>query len=160
VIARNKCYLEVVHRLAPLLLASSADMLAKARHDLAVLETDLQAYHLFNFFVTCHHIIDYVKVERPDLKDSLDDFTATEDLQLARFLCNRGKHLELRKSPREHDERLMGARAGIARSGAVRSGEPVRWHVFVDNRRIDPVGLGRRVLLKWTEFFRDNAIPE
>lgn len=144
---------------SPFLLGTSVDMLTKARHDLAVLEADLHAYNLFNFFVTCHHIVDYIKVERPDLKGAIQKFTADEDLQMVQFICNRGKHLALTRSPREHQERLSGARAGIARSGVVRSGEPVRWHLFVENHRVEPVVLGRLVLQKWADFFRANGIP-
>lgn len=48
----------------------------------------------------------------------------------------------------------MGGRAGIARSGAIRSSDPVRWHIYVDGNRLDPIILGRIVLDRWTAFLK------
>jgi hypothetical protein len=119
----------------------------------------LDAYTLFNFFVTCYHIADYVRADNIKLEAALNAMYADEDFQLVRFLCNRGKHLELKPAnDREHYELLMGARSGIARSGAFRSGEPVRWHLYVDDRRVEPIALGETILEKWKQFFDANGV--
>lgn len=147
-------------RLMPLLLASPADMLHKAEHDLTVMKQDLSAYTIFNFFVTCYHITDYIRASNSGLEAALKGLYLDEDFQLAHFLCNRGKHLELRaESDRDHHEVLMGARAGIERAGAARSGEPVRWHIIVEDARVDVVQLGEAVIGKWRHFFEVNHIP-
>jgi hypothetical protein len=113
---------------------------------------------LFNFFVTCHHIGDYVKSDAPEKSAQLRNLLEDKDLQMVRFLCNRDKHLELRRD-RDHEGKLMGARAGLARAGATRSAEPVRWHIYVEGKRVDPLLLGRVVLDKWEVFFAANRIP-
>ena len=134
-------------------------MLQKAEHDLARMKEELNAYTLFNFFVTCYHIADYVRAANSEAEADLDALYKDDEFQLVRFLCNRGKHLELKPSnEREHHELLMGARSGIARSGAFRSGEPVRWHIFVEGQRVYPVPLGETVLEKWRKFFDENGI--
>jgi hypothetical protein len=145
---------------APLLLDSPADILQKACHDFDVLRESVTAYSVFNFFVTCYHIRDYIHSSSAAPKAAVAALFADADFQLVRFLCNREKHMELRpSSARDHYELLMGARSGIARSGAVRSGEKIRWHIYVDGRRVETVALGERVLAKWKMFFDEHGIP-
>jgi hypothetical protein len=144
----------------PLLLQTPADMLQKAEHDLSVMRQQVNAYTVFNCFVTCYHVQDYVRASEPALQAHLEEMFEDKDFQKVRFLCNRGKHLELdNRNYREHHEILMGARSGIARSGAVRSGESVRWHIVIEGQRVNPIELGENVIAKWKDFFDRHSVP-
>jgi hypothetical protein len=149
-----------MNRPAPVLISSAGDMLAKAVHDLQDMRTGLNAYTVFNFFVTCYHVMDYVKALGTVDAAEVDRFSQDPDFDVARFLCNRGKHFELRAaSHKESNQVLMGAVSGIARSGAVRSGEPVRWRLYIEGTEVRPIDLADRLVLKWEQFFDSNQIP-
>jgi hypothetical protein len=145
---------------APLLISSAADMLKKAHSDLEVLRVRLDAYTVFNFFVTCYHIMDYIKATGTVAESEIEEFYRDQDFDLARFLCNRGKHLELKPANRKATRQVfMGAVAGIARSGLVRSGEPLRCRLSVEGTEVLPVQVAERLLRKWEEFFDRNKVP-
>ncbi len=141
----------------PLLISSPADMLKKSRHELENMRHELNGDTVFNFFVTIYHIIDYVAPVAPknEVKRMRDD----PDFQMARFLCFRQKHFTLEPQYRKKtSEILMGARSGIARSGAVRSAEPVRLRLYCDEKEVRLIELADRLITKWEEFFTKNGI--
>lgn len=143
---------------APLLISSAGDMLAKARYDLQTMQDDLNAYTVFNYFVTCYHISDYVK--GLDSVSPLTAFRRDPDFQTANFICNRGKHFKLDRSNQKNvDEVLTGSMLGLMRLGAVRLGEPIHWRLYIDGNEVDPVELAGRLVDKWEQFFRRNNIP-
>src|ERR1700691_4916692 len=74
-------------------------MLEKARREHTRLTAAFNIDNVFNFFVTAYHIQDYIKNTRAVPRATLDAFLKDQDIQDARDLCDKGKHLRLTKRP-------------------------------------------------------------
>ena len=145
----------------PLFISTPGDMLRKARHDFEVLKKELNAYNLFNFIVTVYHIRDYVKTMGTIPKNVIDQLNKDDDFALARFICNRGKHLVLKQKHRiEVNEAYVGAVSGRAISGLARSGLREWYVLFVNGKELDPIELGDRLLTMWDKFFKKYCIKQ
>jgi hypothetical protein len=145
----------------PFLLCTPRDMLEKAKRDLVRLRAEPNADSVFNFFVTAYHIMDYVRELGTISQSAMDSMYADIDFDLCRFICNRGKHLIVRKDPKTVEtRRTAGAVLGkmqLGDPGAALGTEP-RWQFFCDNKEIDPLQLGQTLVKKWETFFTVNGI--
>ena len=144
-------------------LRTPRDLLDKAKREYSKLQATPSTDTVFNFFVTAYHVIDYVKVLATVSPTFIDSMYADDDFKLCQFLCNKGKHLELRKPApygAKHEPAVEGGTLGTFLLGADRLGGPERYIVVVDDsEEIDVVELGKRLLDKWEKFFADNHIP-
>jgi len=133
------------------------DMLAKAERELDRMEADLNTDTVFNFFVSAYHVMDYVKAI-PVPKTATDLMYADPDFEMCQFICNKGKHLELKRD--DKDARFAPGeptRFGRHRLGTVRLG----WtspRFLVDGREVNVLQLGRGLIAKWKAFFIANGI--
>jgi hypothetical protein len=142
-----------------LLLASSTDMLSKARRELARLRDDVNIDTVFNFFVTAYHVQDYLRGEAPDRARDVDALLEDPDLMLCRSICNQGKHLKVDRRAIPVREKLS-THSGIVGIGIV--GEMVvgaiLWDLTYDGISLDPIALAERVLAKLEKFFVAHGI--
>ncbi len=139
-------------------LRDHRDMLAKARRELARLDAaPYDVDHVFNFFVTAYHVMDYVKAMAVP-KAAVDALYADPDFELCQLICNKGKHLELRRGDQE--TRFVPARTtrlGKHRLGRARLGFTGAKYL-VDGREVDLLRIGRDLVAKWEAFFAANGI--
>src|ERR1051325_4903683 len=144
-------------------LRTPRDLLEKARREYSKLQTAPSTDTVFNFFVTVYHVIDYVKVLSSVSAASIDAMYADVDFKLCQFICNKGKHLELRRPPPyhvKHEPAVEGGTLGTFILGVDRLGGPERFIVVVENKEeIDAIELGKKLLAKWEKFFAYNHIP-
>jgi hypothetical protein len=136
-------------------------MLAKAKRDFDHLKAETSADSIFNFFVTTYHVMDYVKELGTVAQAAMDTMYADPDFDLCRFICNRGKHLVVRKDPKTVDvQRTPGAVIGAMMIGDPESalGSAPRWQFLCDGKEIRPEQLGERLITKWEQFFTANGI--
>ena len=134
------------------------DMLAKAEREFVRMRADLNTDTLFNFFVTEYHVIDYVKASAIPVT-IIDKMYADPDFKMCRFICNKGKHLELTKE--DKDAQFFRGYSGAMNSAPINStplngGTPDRF--VVDGRNVDVFRLGQDMIVKWNEFFVTNGI--
>jgi hypothetical protein len=146
--------------LPTLLLGSSTDMLSKARRELARLRDDVNIDTVFNYFVTAHHVQDYLRAETPDHAGDVDALLADPDLIVCRSICNQGKHLKVDRRASPVGEKLSG-RSGVAGIGVVGEmvvGAGIVWDLTYDGASLDPIALAERVLAKLEKFFVAHGI--
>jgi hypothetical protein len=135
-------------------------MLAKAHREYARLSDSLDIDNVFNFFVTAHHIQDYLHETGAVAQASLDTFLQDQDIQDARDICNKGKHLRLTRGGRS-DPSTAVWRATL--NGAPLNTLPLnstkeRWVVSSGGRTFDVEALAARVIAKWDAFFAENRL--
>ena len=138
-------------------LRTPRDMLQKAERELRKLRRDLTIDNIFNFFVTAHHIQDYVRETHTVPSNVLRAFLADADLKDCQALCNKGKHLRLKGHP-EALTSSASAAFGDAAFGEVAFGEGTVRTLFYAGRAVDVHSLPERVVEKWRQFLDDNAL--
>jgi hypothetical protein len=134
-------------------LGTAENMLAKAKRELARLETtDSTAEdsidHVFNFFATAYHICDYLpkKAKKAAKKDPL--------IKLCGDACNTAKHMELDpdygrppvKTPRKIE---LGVDKTVERR-----------IVWQDGTSLEIISFARKVIEKWEELFVKHGIGQ
>jgi hypothetical protein len=135
-------------------------MLWKAERELARLQSDLSIDNVFNFFVTAYHLMDYVEVQKAAPQATIDAMYHDPDFQECRFICNKGKHLELRRQP-DKATAVIRTHGGAYNTSAYNTrpfnaGPLIRF--LVDGKEVDIRTLAARILQKWQAFFTDNHI--
>jgi len=138
-------------------LRTSRDMLAKAHREYAKLLGCFDIDNVFNFFVTAHHIRDYISKTKAVEQATLDAFVSDQDIKDCRDLCDKGKHLNLTKrdDPRTH---VWSGCVGGAPLGVMPLGGGDVWVLFSGRREVDVKRLAQRVLEKWDRFFEENKL--
>ena len=134
------------------------DILNKAHRDLARLHSDPNIDTVFDFFVTAYHVMDYVKALGTVPATSLDSLYAEEDFQMCQYICNKGKHLALRRGDSYETHRRPGAALGDFTLGETPLGADPAYLVIGDSGQVNVVDLADRIFDRWEAFFRDNAI--
>lgn len=122
------------------------------------MKSDLNTDTIFNFFVTAYHVMDYVKAQGKASETAIAEFYDGQDFQICRDICNKGKHLELRKGDPFTTHFRPGAVLGQMILGESMLGEAPSYSLYADGQQVDVVSLGQRVLEKWGRFFKDNGI--
>ncbi len=144
----------------PLLLATPADMLAKAKREAARLRDAVNVDTVFNFFVTAYHVGDYLRGSLAASPDAIQRLYADSDFEACKAICNQGKHLRVdRRAPAAATQSAMGGGIGTAPLGSLPIGSGPVWEVFVGAQRVDPVALAERLLAKLSAFFEVHGIP-
>jgi hypothetical protein len=134
-------------------LNTPKDMLGKAKRELTRLETaDSMAAdsidHVYNFFVTAYHIVDYLKgrLAEPDIKA----IKAEPLIQSCYDACNKAKHMQLtRKRPDVVTPTKYTAFLGGSPNTPDKSLE--RWIVWQDGTNLEVISFARSVIAKWDE---------
>ena len=141
-------------------LRTPTDMLAKAHREHARLRESLDIDNVFNFFVTAHHIQDYLRGTGMVPQTALDAFLQDQDMQDARDMCNKGKHLRLTRGGRGDTSTAIWS--GTLNSAPLNTlplnSTKERWVVFNGARTFDVEALADRVMAKWDAFFAVNGL--
>lgn len=138
-------------------LKTPGDMLEKARREHQRLAERFDIDNLFNFFVTVHHITDYLRKTSAVAQVVIDTFLQDQDFKDCRDLCDKGKHLTLshRPDPTTH---VWSGCIGGAPIGVLPIGGGDKWVLFTDDREVDVEWLAERVLIKWETFFSTHGL--
>ena len=83
-------------------LNTPKDMLEKAKRELTRLETADSIDHVYNFFVTAYHIVDYLEGRLGEL--DVKAIKAEALIVSCKDACNKAKHMKLdpNKQPKKH----------------------------------------------------------
>ena len=83
-----------------------------------------------------------------------------QDIQDARDICNKGKHLRLTRGGRSDPSTAIGS--GTLNAAPLNTlplnSTTERWVVFTGNRTFDVEALATRVIGKWDDFFAANGL--
>lgn len=137
-------------------------MLDKAEWNYAQFKADPTIYRLADFFISAHHIQDYMEKDQPDTKAPpwLRAFTDQQDIKDCRDLCDVSKHYKLTNRGRVTPETftLTGEVCG-AEIGVLEIGAGDKWVMTTaGNREIDVIWLADRVMQKWRELFAQQGL--
>lgn len=142
-------------------LRTPRDMFQKAEREHVRLQEQVHIDSIFNFFVTAHHIRDYVLRNGRVPQKDLEDFLRDPDLQDCRDLCDKGKHLTLTKRPDPKAQHIeFSGCIGGAPIGAmpIGGGSIEYWTLTTDSRSVDVKTLADAVLKKWSEFLLRHGL--
>jgi hypothetical protein len=120
--------------------------------------------HVFNFFVTAYHIIDYVRKAEAVPQHFIDTFAADQDIKDCRDACDKGKHLKLTKPGRvDPDMDPQHGAAFAADAFATEAWSRDAWNMgeraLLSEDRVVPVeALADRVMKKWDTFFAEHGL--
>ncbi len=141
-------------------LNTPKDMLEKAKRELTRLESaDSMAAdsidHVYNFFVSAYHIVDYLDgcLEKADV-----DAIKAEPLILSCYdACNKAKHMRLtRKRPDVVTPTHYKFSVGGPPNTPDKSLE--RWIVWQDGTNLETIRFAQSVIAKWDELFQKHGI--
>ena len=140
-------------------LRTPRDMLEKARREHMRLDANFNIDNVFNFFVTAWHIQDYILRTNAVRQSIVEAFVKDADVQSARDLCDKGKHLSLTKRSDPTTEMHVGnAIPGLAIPGEAMPGSAGKWALRSENGVIHVDELAERVLAKWDCFFAEHKL--
>jgi hypothetical protein len=144
----------------PFLITNHIEMLAKAERELSLLRAAINVDTVFNCFVSVYHVMDYVQALSRVDKSAIDAMYADPDFDLCHSICNRGKHLTLRRNPKifTSDESGGSGMLGFGAIGEDAISAMPEWHFYCDGVEIYPVELAEIVIKKWHIFFHANGI--
>lgn len=142
-------------------LSTPRDMLQKALREHQRMQASLNVDNVFNFFVTTHHISDYVEKSGAVPKADLQTFLSDDDLKFSRDLCDKAKHLRLDRRP--YSDPSTGVWSGLvggAPLGSVMINSGEVYVLFVDDhsRAVDVQWLASRVIDKWEHFLSQYGL--
>ena len=136
-------------------------MLEKAEREHSKLVQHIDIDNIFNFFVTAHHIRDYVLRDSRVQQLDLETFLRDPDLQDCRDLCDKGKHLVLTKRPDPKAQHVeFSGCIGGAPIGAmpIGGGSIEYWTLTTDSRSVEVKELADSVLKKWSSFLMKHGL--
>ena len=139
-------------------ISSARDMLGKAKRELEKMNSDLTTDTVFNFFVTAYHVMDYVKAQGKASKIEIDKMYADPDFEMCNFICNKGKHIRLKKGSSYKTIYNPGALLGAANFGEVEFAESKSYVVVDGHVKVNVLDLSERLIAKWETFFSRNGI--
>jgi hypothetical protein len=138
-------------------LKTAENMLEKAKRELARLEAEESIDHVYNFFVTAYHIVDYLD-ERLS-KQKIKRIKSRKWMHLCADACNKAKHMRLTHD-RPDVETLTPFKGAVLNTGALNTfalntSSVERWIRWHDGRALEVVTFARSVIAKWGELL-DN----
>lgn len=132
-------------------------MFLKAEREYQRLQSEFTMDNVFNFFVTAHHIKDYVEKATVVPQKTLETFLSDTDLKDCRDLCDKGKHLRL--TNRDDPTTVMwDGTIGGAPLNELPLGGGGKWVLFSVDREIDVLWLAERVVTKWSTFLDQQGL--
>ena len=132
-------------------------MFLKAEREYQRLQSEFTMDNVFNFFVTAHHIKDYVEKATAVPQKTLEIFLSDTDLKDCRDLCDKGKHLRL--THRDDPTTVMwDGTIGGAPLNELPIGSGDKWVLFSADREIDVLWLAERVITKWSTFLDQQGL--
>jgi hypothetical protein len=135
-------------------LETAEHMLEKAKRELSRLEAEVSIDHVYNFFATAYHVLDYLdgRLSRP----VIDTIRAEPLIQLCGDACNKAKHMRLTRRPDVTTPKHYRLLTGAPRNA---SNPSVEWCiVWQDGSSLEVVKFARSVIAKWEELFFTHGI--
>jgi hypothetical protein len=140
-------------------ISTPRDMFNKARRELKRMKADYNTDTIFNFFVTAYHIMDYVKKQEAISPAVIKDMYDDSDFQMCHFICNKGKHLILKKGDKDTKTIYKpGAIYGEPLFGSTMYNESPSYKFFVDDQEINIIELAKKLIKKWESFLSKNKL--
>lgn len=142
-------------------IVSPRDLLEKAKRDYEKIKIDTSTDTIFNFFVTAYHIVDYVRALGTVAQTEIDKLYLDTDFRMCQFLCNKGKHIQLRgNEPYEakHVPAIQGGVLGSFVLGVDRLGGPEKFVIVDGTQEFDVIKVGNNLIMKWEDFFLSHGI--
>lgn len=137
-------------------LRTPRDMLEKARREYGRLTTNFNIDNVFNFFVTVHHIEDYIEKTGAGTWPAFDAFKGDQDILDARDMCDKGKHLRLTHKNRTDPSTAhitLGQLNTVPLNTLPLNDYTDEWMLQSGNRTLNVAALAKRVVQKWEAFF-------
>ena len=126
------------------------------------MKSDLNIGNIFNFFVTAYHVHDYIKNTANAPTADLKNLLQQQDFETCRFLCHKGKHLQLNDPTIKHQDATVHRRPGSGfnqaafNTTAFNAGPKTTF--TVDGRVVDIHALAGRIIHAWEAFFVTHHI--
>ncbi len=139
-------------------LSTPRHMLEKAHREHARLCQSVDIDNVFNFLVTAHHIRDYVLELGSVPQSVVDTFYQDQDLKDCGDLCNKGKHVFLKRFRPDPSTRIMSSHVGVGMVGEIMVGAGDTWFLETGGRKVDVERLAERILQKWEAFFVTHSL--
>jgi hypothetical protein len=134
-------------------LNMAESMLEKAKRELIRLEAEESIDHVYNFFVTAYHIVDYL-----DGRLAESDVVAIKADPLIKCCgdaCNKAKHMQLTRRP----DVTTPTRYHVFVGGPPNIVDAVeRLIVWQDGNTLEVISFARSVIAKWDELFLKHGI--
>jgi hypothetical protein len=130
-------------------------MLEKAKREFVRLEAEDSIDHVYNFFVTAYHIVDYLdgRLAKPIVKAIKTDPL----IMLCEDACNKAKHMELtHRRPDVKTPTIYSVSLGGPPDPANESLE--RRIVWPSGDSEEVISFARSVIAKWDELFLKHEI--
>jgi hypothetical protein len=139
-------------------LRSARDVFEKLLREHTRLQNDFSIDNVFNFFVTAYHIQDYLKETEEIAQHELEVFLLDSDIKDCRDLCNKGKHLRLKRGRPDPKTIIYDGELNGAPFNALGFNADEKWVLLSGGRGIDVELLAERVLTKWKDFFDRHGL--
>jgi hypothetical protein len=144
-------------------LGTPKSMLEKAKRELTRLEAEESIDHVYNFFVTAYHIVDYLDerlkeqvLQDPWIKECGD-------------VCNKAKHMRLTRDRPDvgTTNRFKGSVFNTAQFNEFglalnecRVERWIDWPKDKPKKSLEVVGFARDVIAKWDDIFAEHGIGD
>lgn len=157
-------------RLMKKIFSSPVDLLKKVEKDKKNLEQALLVWNeaeiqdsLFNFSVSCYHLVDWVKAYYPNLKPKVHDLLNNNKyVNACRDLCNASKHVELdvtKGAYSKHPPVINDVEQSATGSTVASPLPSYRLKIqFKDGDRLAAEEVIQNAFDAWKKFFCDNGI--
>jgi hypothetical protein len=117
------------------------------------MKLELTTDTVFNFFVTAYHVMDYVKAQGKARKIEIDKMYADSDFEMGNFICNKGKHIQLKKGDPYKTKYKPGATLGRANLGEIEFGAAESYVIVEGTVEVNVLDLSERLIAKWDARF-------
>ena len=132
-------------------------MLEKAKRELTRLEAEHSIDHVYNFFVTVYHVVDYL--DGCLVEPEVNAIKAEPLIQFCGDVCNKAKHMRLTHKRPDVATPIYSSVFGAAPFNTVAFNTfAERWIVWQDGRSLQVVRFAGSVIAKWDELFLKHGI--
>ncbi|MEP9322366.1 hypothetical protein PPMP20_04385 [Paraburkholderia phymatum] len=140
-------------------LTDATEMLRKAKRELARIQSDASVDHVYNFFVTAYHVIDYVKEGGSVSREELQALRTDWMIQYCADVCNKAKHMRLTRRDDVTPVRFSGTVGGAPIGMLPLNATDERWVMWQDGTYVEMVSFARATVVRLEQFFIANKIP-
>lgn len=138
-------------------LMSAEAMLGKAKREFERLREEPSIDHVYNFFVTAYHIVDYL--EQRLSKEAIKTIRAIPVIQFCGDVCNKAKHMTLSRGRSDvATQSFSDAINGVPLNAIAINAPGERWVRWQDGTQLEVVIFATNVIATWEQLFTDYGI--